>query len=146
MAALIDAGALDQLLAPWVTDSAERQFVVRILADEGPLHHRAASTLLLRLLGQVLSAAGGPVAASDGPDLAVALRLPPHLAEHARGDTTYPLRLPTAPLERLAGGDATVVQAMADCLSDGPAHHALANVAMVCLIDALLRRLTPASE
>jgi hypothetical protein len=30
---------------------------------------------------------------------------------------------------------------MIDCLLDGPPHHALANAALVCLIDALLARI-----
>lgn len=146
---MIDRGRLGELLRPWIADPAEREFVVRCVAAEGPIHHRGASYVLLALLGEALAAApaGGAEAAAavDVEDAApVPLRLPPHLQDRARGEREYPLRLPLAPLRRLAGdgpGAAADVAAMVDALVDGPPHHALANAAMVCLLGALLERL-----
>jgi hypothetical protein len=65
------------------------------------------------------------------------MRLPPHLAGTS-ADAAYPLALPLHALRELAGGDEARVDAMVDCLTDGPPQHALANVAMVALIEALL--------
>lgn len=143
VAAILDVDALEAILAPWVADPAERRFVARVIVGDGPIHHRGASYVLLRLLGEALAAAGGaPADVGVGPSMGVPLRLPPHLAERARGDAEYPLRLPTAALERLAGGDPAAVAAMAECLTDGPPHHALANAAMVCLLDALVQKMS----
>ena len=66
------------------------------------------------------------------------MRLPPHLAEAAE-DSHYPLRLPLDALRVLAGGDTARLDAMVDCLTDGPPQHALANVVMVSLLDRLLQ-------
>lgn len=128
--------------------AADRAFVVRCMTEEGPIHHRGASFVLLSLLGRALAAAGGPPDPDGEPPgerAPVPLRLPPHLAEHSRGDPNYPLGIPLAPLRELAAGDPAASAAMADCLADGPSHHALANAAMVCLLDALLRRLGAAA-
>ncbi len=65
------------------------------------------------------------------------MRLPPHLAD-AGHEGVYPLTLPVDALRELAGGDDRHVGAMVDCLTDGPPQHALANVAMVALIQGLL--------
>ena len=140
--AFIDPEAIERLLVPWVPVAADRAFVVRCMTDEGPVHHRGSSFVLLSLLGRALEAAGGaPADVVEGPQAPVPLRLPPHLAEHSKGDPNYPLTMPMSSLEQLAGGDRASAAAMADCLADGPSHHALANAAMLCLIDALLRRL-----
>ncbi len=73
------------------------------------------------------------------------LRLPPHLAPRD-GDHDYPLRMPVAPLERLAPRGSPELDALLDCLLDGPPHHVLANVAMVCMIDALFAGLQQPGE
>lgn len=141
--AFIDPEEIERLLVPWVPLAADRAFVVRCITDEGPVHHRGSSFVLLSLLGRALEAAGGaPAGSLEGERAPVPLRLPPHLAEHSKGDPNYPLTMPMTSLEELAGGDRTSAAAMADCLADGPSHHALANAAMLCLVDALLRRLT----
>lgn len=140
VSALIRPEAVDALLAPFVPDPADRAFIVRCMLDEGPIHHRGASYALLRLLGLVLAAPGtgaAPAPTEDGAP--VPLRLPPHL--HAEADEQhYPLRLPLGALDRLAPRGSAEQAALLDCLLDGPPHHALANAAMVCLLEAILRR------
>jgi hypothetical protein len=143
IAALIRPEKIEALLAPWVPDAEERAFVVRCIVGEGPLHHRGASYALLSLLGLLLEAAGpAPVTARpEGATVPVPMRLPPHLAPRDDGDHHFPLELPLTSLERLAPRGSPELQALVDCLTDGPPHHALANAAMVRLIDALLARL-----
>jgi hypothetical protein len=117
-------------------DAEERAFVVRCIAGEGPIHHRGASYTLVCLLGLLLEALGAEArGAPAGKSVPVPIRLPPHLA---RGDDhDYPLSMPLAPLTRLAPEGSPELAALVDCLTDGPPHHALANAAMVCLLDAL---------
>ncbi len=135
----VDRARIDALLAPWVPDAASREFVVRCILGEGPAHHRGANFVLLSLLGLLVERleVKGPTP-GDG-DVSVPLRLPPHLAE-GHDDDAYPLTLPTRALERLAPRGSRELEAMVDCLTDGPPQHALANAAMVALIDALLER------
>lgn len=145
IAGFIDRARIEQLLTPWLPDAESRAFVVRLILGEGPAHHRGANFVLLALLGRVLEALPAPPAQPTSPSsssehLDVPLRLPPHLAREA-GPRHYPLRLPTAPLQTLSGGDARAFEAMVDCVTDGPAHHALANVAMVTLLSEVLARL-----
>lgn len=135
----IDTERLDACLQPLLPDAGERAFVLRCLVGEGPLHHRGANYVLLSLLAQAVQDRGGdaPAGESAPATLPVPMRLPPHLSGQVeRG--SYPLGLPTAALARLAGGRASQVQAMVDCLTDGPPQHALANVAMVALMERLL--------
>lgn len=133
----VDQARIDALLAPWVPDDAARAFVVRCILGEGPAHHRGASFVLLALLGQLVERLQARGASHEGAP--VPLRLPPHLAED-HDDDAYPLTLPTRALERLAPKGSRELEAMIDCLTDGPPHHALANAAMVALLDALLER------
>ncbi|MBZ5715722.1 hypothetical protein [Nannocystis pusilla] len=130
---------IEVLLAPWLPDPVDRAFVARCIVDEGPAHHRGASYALLRLLGLALAATGGPPA-EPGESAPIVLRLPPHL-RRGHADEEYPLGIPLAALERLAPRGSAAFKHLLECLSDGPPHHALANAAMVCLLDALLRRL-----
>ncbi len=135
----IDTERLDTHLQPLLPDAGERAFVLRCLVGEGPLHHRGANYVLLSLLAQAVQDRGGdvPAAASAPAAVPVPMRLPPHLSGQVeRG--SYPLGLPTTALFRLAGGQTAQVQAMVDCLTDGPPQHALANVAMVALLERLL--------
>jgi hypothetical protein len=135
----VDRPRIDRLLAPLVPDDDDRAFVLRCLLEEGPAHHRGANWVLLALLGEAL----GPDAVphDEGEQVAIRLRLPPHLRdERDDDDGVYPLRLPLAPLRRLVGGDERAVEAMVACLTDGPPQHALANAAMVHLLAAVLRR------
>lgn len=137
----IDEERVQTLLQPWLPDAQDRAFVTRCILKEGPAHHRGANDVLLRLLGAVLDRL--PVAAPltvDREQFAVPMRLPPHLQQTQPGPD-YPLGLPMAPLQQLAGGDAHKVDAMADCLTDGPPQHALANAAMVTLLFEILARL-----
>ncbi|AUX34291.1 hypothetical protein SOCE836_064620 [Sorangium cellulosum] len=139
VSALIRPGRLDALLAPWMPDAEERAFVVRCIVGEGPIHHRGASYTLLCLLGLLLEELGPDEGgAPRGESLPVPIRLPPHLARGS--DHDYPLALPLAPLTRLAPKGSPELAALVDCLTDGPPHHALANAAMVCLLDALFAR------
>jgi hypothetical protein len=130
---------IEALLAPWLADPIDRAFVARCIVDEGPEHHRTASYALLRLLGLALDAAGGPPE-TTGESAPIALRLPPHL-RRGHADEHFPLGVPLAALARLAPRDSAAFERLLDSLSDGPPHHALANAAMVTLLDALLRRL-----
>jgi len=137
----VDRARVDRLLAPWVPDDDDRAFVLRCLLEEGPVHHRGVNWILLSLLGELEGAR--PVRSEVGEQARVPMRLPPHLRrEYGEDDEdgAYPLPLPLAPLRRLAGNDQASVDAMVECLTDGPPQHALANAAMLLLIDALLRR------
>lgn len=133
-----DRAALDALLAPLVPAEEERRFVLRCIADEGPLHHRGANDLLLRLLGRALALVPGDDAPPEGVE--VPMRLPPHLEDEVE-EGVYPVRLPTRALSTLVGGDPASLEAAVDCLTDGPPQHALANVVMVALLERLLARL-----
>ena len=137
IASFIDRARIDRLLTPFVPEAADRAFVVRCLLDEGPAHHRGANFILLALLEELLGGAVDPPAGNSG--VAVPMRLPPHL-QKAGDDGTFPLRFPSAPIERLAAAGSPSYQAMIDCLTDGPPQHSLANAAMVCLLDVLLER------
>lgn len=134
----IDRDAISGLLAPLVDNDEERAFVVRCLLDEGPAHHRGANFVLLKLLEQLLQGAATP---SD-ETRQVPMQLPPHLAEELEDDAeqTYPIDLPLRALDRLAPRDSAAQEAMIAALTDGPPQHALANVAMVALIDSALRQ------
>ena len=128
------------LLVPLVPDPEDRDFVARCIAAEGPAHHRLASFALLKLLSLALEAAGGP---GEPPDdlIPVPLRLPPHLGRHGDADAHYPISIPRRVLDRLAAPGSREAAVLASALTDGPPHHALANAAMVGLLDALLARL-----
>lgn len=69
--------------------------------------------------------------------MSVPMRLAPH---HRReeNDQHYPVALSIRTLERLAPRESAAMEAMIDCLSDGPPQHALANVVMVAMLGALL--------
>lgn len=135
--AFMDDAALDAVLAPLVPQAGDRAFVLRCLVGEGPIHHRGANYVLLQLLAQALVRAGRVPSAPAGDVAAVPMRLPPHLGP-AESATDYPLPLPLKALRDLAGGDEQRLAAMVDCLTDGPPQHALANVAMVALLEVLL--------
>ena len=134
----VDERALDAVLAPLVPDATERAFVARCLVDEGPLHHRGANYVLVSLAARLLALVPGDDAAGEG--VRVPMRLPPHLEDEVE-DADFPLRLPTTALGALAEGDDDDLEAMIDCLTDGPPQHALANVVLVALLERLLRRL-----
>lgn len=131
----VNANQLDGWLAPLVPDVHDRTFVVRCLIGEGPIHHRGSNYILLALLGRALEARGGARPTHGGAP--VPMRLPPHLIESV-AEGVYPVALPLNALRELAGGDAQQLDAMVDCLTDGPPQHALANVVMVALIESLL--------
>lgn len=142
IASLLERGRsrLDAVLAPWVEDEEDRRFILRCILDEGPAHHRGANYVLLALLGE---AAGKVRQGKPGKTIAVPMRLPPHLAderEDAGEDDVFPLRFPLEPLLRLAKEGSPELEAMVDCLTDGPPQHSLANAAMVCLLAAILER------
>jgi hypothetical protein len=134
----VDRPALDSLLAPLVPGQADRQFVLRCLLDEGPLHHRGANDLLVRLVGRVLERVPGDDVPAEG--VRVPLRLPPHLEGQVE-EGHFPLTLPTGALRALLGNDEAALEAAVDCLTDGPPQHALANVVLVALLERVLTRL-----
>ena len=143
LASLAGTAEIAALLAPLVPDEEDREFVARCIAPVGPSHHRVASFALLRLLSEALAAAGGPLPApQDDEGIPVPFRLPPHLDRHADEDAHYPIRLPRRALDRLAPAGSREAETYADALTDGPAHHALANVAMASMLDALIARLS----
>lgn len=139
IAAFIEPGKLEQLLAPLVPDEADRAFIVRCVIGEGPAHHRGANYVLLSLLAKALEACGAELKPLQGRTVPVPMRIPPHLADEG-APPTFALELPLAPLEELTGHDPDPrpLAAMIDCLTDGPPQHALANVAMVALLGRLL--------
>lgn len=139
--ALIGTADIAALLEPWIEDEEDREFVARCIATEGPPHHRVATYALLRLLSDAVAASGGAVAVGDARGVPVRLRLPPHL-ERDDDDARYPIQLPRRAIERLAPAGSREAETLVDALTDGPPHHALANVAMVCLLDSLLERLS----
>lgn len=131
----VDEARLDALLVPWVPDEAARDFLVRCVVREGPAHHRGANYVLLSLLGEVARRVGAqPV---KGATLPAPLRLPPHLEAHV-DEPNGPLGLPEAAVLRLAAPGSRDFHAMVDCLTDGPPQHAVANVAMVQLLESIL--------
>lgn len=131
----MNEGQLDDWLAPLVPDAGDRAFVLRCLIGEGPIHHRGANYVLLALLAQAAQTHGGVRPVQEGAP--VPMRLPPHLAD-AHEEGSYPVTLPVNALRTLAGGDTAQLDAMIDCLTDGPPQHALANVVMVALIESLM--------
>jgi hypothetical protein len=141
VSAFIDSSRVDALLAGVVPDDEDRAFVVRCILGEGPAHHRGVNYVFLALLGMLAEGVG---AADVGAlrargTMPVPMKVPPHLAR--RGSLmTYPLDLPTAPLEKLAPAGSVAHSAMAECLVDGPPQHALANAAMLWLLGAALER------
>lgn len=139
--ALLSPERLDPLLAAIVPDPADRAFVSRCILEQGPIHHRGASFALLSLVAALLERTGGfPDKLPAGATVAVPLRLPPHLAPERDEDAVYPLQMPLTPLEAIAPRGTPAFDALADCLLDGPPHHALANAALVCALGALLER------
>jgi hypothetical protein len=141
-APFVDAARVDSLLASIVPDGEDRAFVVRCILGEGPAHHRGANYVLLMLLGQLVDKldAKDVAALRARGTLPVPMKVPPHL-ERPQSLMTYPLGLPTGPLESLAPAGSADQMAMVDCLNDGPPQHALANAAMMWLIGAALVRL-----
>jgi hypothetical protein len=141
-AAFIDSSRLDAMLATVVPDEQDRSFVVRCILGEGPAHHRGTNYVLLMLLGRVVEGLGGADmdALRARGTLPVPMKVSPHLARPG-SLMSYPLDLPTAPLEKLAPVGSLDQAAMAGCLTDGPPQHALANAAMMWLIGAALDRL-----
>jgi hypothetical protein len=141
-APFVDSSRIDALLAPILPDNHDRAFVVRCILEEGPKHHRGANYVLLSLLGSLVEALG-PLdveALRASGTLPVPMRVPPHLARPG-SMMAYPLELPTGPLEHLARAGSPEQAAMAECLTDGPPQHALANAAMTWLIGAALAKL-----
>lgn len=128
-------------IAPFVVDPDDRTFVARCIASEGPEHHRLASVALVRLAAKALEVAGGAPDGTPPPGRWVRFRLPPHLERDEDEDAAYPIMLPDRAIARLAEEGSREAAAYADALVDGPSHHALANVALVCLLDALIVRL-----
>jgi hypothetical protein len=137
---------IEPILVPLLPDEGERALVLRALLGVGPVHHRGANYILVRLLGLVVERMGRvpapPVAQEAIP---IPLRLPPPLVS-GQDDVQFPLRLPTRALEQLAPRGSRELAAMVDCLIDGPPQHSLANAVMLCLIEALLRDEEPSAK
>lgn len=141
--AFVQRDAIDDLLRPWLPVAEERSLVVRCLLDTGPAHHSGTNYVLLRLLGMVLERVGGPPASAGSNDdaaAAIPLRLPPPFVD-TRAEMRFPLTLPTRAVAQLAPRPSRHFAAMVDCLTDGPPQHALANAAMLHLIESILTQL-----
>lgn len=139
----IERDRIEAALQAFIPEASDRGFVLRCILDEGPIHHRGANYVLISLLHKLTQPAGpehGRASASES--VTVPMRLPPHLAEDIV-DADYPLRLATGALSDLVAGDAARLEAVIDCLTDGPVQHALANVLMVNLLDRLLSAPSP---
>jgi hypothetical protein len=136
---LLDPKRVEPLLEPFVTDPADRAFIVRCVIGEGPVHHRGANWVLLALLGEVLQRCPPGETTQSAQRSPVSMRLPPHLEEEI-DEGHWPLELDLEPLRALASDEGRALDAMVDCLVDGPPQHALANVLMVNLLGAILRR------
>lgn len=129
---------LSHALAPWLPDEADRQFVLRCVLDEGPAHHRGSNYVLLSML-VALAQKLGVSAPSQSPVRPFEMRLPPHLEDEI-DEREWPLGVPVRALEALAPGDERALDAMIDCVTDGPPQHAVANVLMLHLLTAMLER------
>ena len=139
--AVLSPERLEPLFRSFLPDDADRAFVMRCILEQGPIHHRGASFALLSLVAELLVRTGGmPDKPVTGQTVAVPLRLPPHLAAERGEDETYPLQMALAPLEILAPQGGAALAALADCLLDGPPHHALANALIVSALGVLLER------
>ena len=134
----IDAKALGKALAPWLPDTTDRDFVLRCVLDEGPAHHRGSNAVLLGLLLKLAEALGATTLAA-GPQRPFEMRLPPHLEDEI-DEREWPIGVPERALVLLAPGDERAVEAMVDCLTDGPPQHAVANVVMAQVLASLLER------
>jgi hypothetical protein len=135
----IDDARLDAALAPWVPDAAERAFLLRCVLDEGPAHHRGSNFVLLSLLVELAHRLGVKTPPAPGRVRPFAMRLPPHLEDEI-DDDEWPIGVPERALVALAPDDERAVDAMVDCVTDGPPQHALANVLMLQLLDAMLAK------
>lgn len=138
IALVLDAERLETALGPMIPDPEERGFIIRCIIGEGPIHHRAASYALIALAAELARRIGGQAPApSETLAAAVPMRMPPHLATAEA--PAYPLALDVAGIERIAAGDQGVRRVLIDAATDGPPHHALANVVLLNLLTAMLR-------
>lgn len=140
IANVLDSDRLAHILAPWVPDAGERAFLVRCIIGEGPIHHRGASYAMIALAGAIAERLGVSAPGSAQAGTVVPMRQPPHLKRPDREPPDYPLRLDRYGLDHLAAGRAGVSEVLADAVTDGPPHHALANVALLNLLAAILRQ------
>lgn len=140
IALVLDADRLTRILEPWVPDAGERTFLVRCIIGEGPIHHRGASYALIAMAGAIAERLGVSAPRPDQEGITVPMRLPPHLERPDQEPPVYPLQLDPSGLDHLANGKEGIRQVLADAVTDGPPHHALANVALLNLLAAILRR------
>ncbi len=141
----IDRARVEAALAAVVPRVEDRAFLARCMLDEGPIHHRGDNYVLVALLGEVLArlpAVAADPAAPPAEVQPVPMRLPPSQQGEARN---YPIGIPLAVLAAVDGGSPRRRALLADCLADGPPHHAIANAAMTALLAEILRRL-PVAE
>lgn len=140
---VLDADRLMCILAPWIPDAGERAFVVRCIIGEGPIHHRGASYALIALAGAIAERLGASAIPLGEEAVQVPMRQAPHMERHAHESPVYPMALDPSGIIYLAGGQTGDSQALTDAVTDGPSHHALANVALLNLLAAILRRIEP---
>lgn len=134
----LDRERLSDALAALLPDARDRAFITRCLLDEGPDHHRGASYALILLAAHARSLIDVD-AVAPSPGTPVPMRVSP---TRGAGETpVYPLAVPDSAVARIAADDAHLAGALAACLVDGPPHHALANAALVTLLEALIRAL-----
>lgn len=135
---IFDRTRIEAMFSVWVPDAHDREFLVRCVLDEGPVHHRGANYVLLSLLADVLAAVGG-TARADDTMLGVEMRLPPHLEDEMPAQP-YPMKLSTAAVKRVAPASRDH-DTLVDLIGDGPPQHVVANIAMVNLLEAILSTL-----
>jgi hypothetical protein len=140
---VLDTDRLMRILAPWIPDAGERTFVVRCIIGEGPIHHRGASYALIALAGAIAERLGASAIPSGKDAVQVPMRQAPHMERHDQERPVYPLSLDPSGIIYLAGEQAGVRQVLTDAVTDGPSHHALANVALLNLLAAILRQVGP---
>lgn len=133
----LDVERLAKRLEPWLPKKADRDFVLRCVLDEGPTHHRGSNYVLITLLAHLASLRNAK--APRPPFRPFEMRLPPHLEDEVE-ERHWPLELPERALELVGERDRSFMDALADCLTDGPPQHAVANVLMVQLLTSLIEQ------
>jgi hypothetical protein len=135
---LADKHALARALAGIVVDQDDRDFIARCIAREGPPHHQGASFVIITLARQIAERMGASPSPHRGPR--PSMKVPPHHARDDNDEREFAIALPVSAIARVER-DPERARALIECLLDGPTHHALANVAMVALLESILAEL-----
>lgn len=134
---IADRKRIESALEGLVPDDEDREFIARCIAREGPPHHQAASYAIIAMMASLVERLDAKRAPQKGPR--PAMKVSPH-HEPDEDEHEFAIRLPRRAIERIEP-DPKRADALVEALLDGPTHHALANVAMVALLDAAIARL-----